>query len=181
MTKVMVEPGIMVPTSNDLTEMTNLGIMAIHMDTWAQDFCLLGGKSHLITRKTHSIGEIVVDMPRRTNHTTGGKTHWENPTPNNEEFVGMGMGYQAQPLNYQRAFPGPERLYSVVPQGYAQNPRKQVIGVLKELYGPCLGQAAHLAYRKPYPKQIDRDYEFPQGYKTSLLFQGKIVRQPWNT
>lgn len=75
MTNIMVEPGIMVPTSNDFTEMTNLGITTVHMDTRAQDLHLLGGKSHPITGKTHFIGEMLMDMLRQTDHTIGGKTH----------------------------------------------------------------------------------------------------------
>lgn len=77
----------------------------------------------------------------------------------------MGTGYQAQPLNYQRAYPGLERPYGAIPQGYALNPREQVIGVLEELYGIGLRWAACPAYRKPYPEQVNRDYEFPSRYK----------------
>lgn len=58
----------------------------------------------------------------------------------------MGMRYQAQPSNYQRAHPGPKQPYGAIPQGYAQNPREQVIGVFDELYGPGHQRAAHPAY-----------------------------------
>lgn len=74
MTNIVVKLGIMVPTSNDLTRVTNLGITAVHMDRQAQDLCFLGGKSHLITGRTHSIGEMLMDISGQTDGITEGKT-----------------------------------------------------------------------------------------------------------
>ena len=44
-------------------------------------------------------------------------------------------------------------------------PRDQIANLIKEMCGPIARGVRMPVYRKPYPKWVDRTYEFPRGYK----------------